>query len=369
MVLPDSDFDGPWKELLDLHLPEVLAFLFPAVHAALDWDTPYRPLDKDLQLVAPDQERASQSVDKLIEVRRRGVTDDDPEGVIWVLIHMEVQSQREISFPERMFRYHARLYDRYRRPIVSLAILGDDRPRWRPDRFGYDLLGCALALRFPTAKLLDFPPDALAASDNLCALVVLAHRHAQATRRDPDARAVAKRLLTRRLYERGYDREQIRTLYRFIDWLLQLPAAVEQELWQELRAFEEERSMTYITNAERFGRAEVLAELAEVRGEREGLRAEIAEFRVEREGLQAEREGLRAELAEVRAERAGLIEEGRLEGLREGLALALESRFGAESAPLLAALRQVEDAATLDAVKSRLQAGASAEEMAAILAR
>ena len=36
-----------------------------------------------------------------------------------------------------MFVYSYRIYDRYRRPVVSLAVLCDDQPNWRPDRFEY----------------------------------------------------------------------------------------------------------------------------------------------------------------------------------------------------------------------------------------
>ena len=32
-----------------------------------------------------------------------------------------------------------------------------------------------------------------------------------------------------------------------------LPEAAEKEFWQELQTFEEERKVTYVTNAERFG--------------------------------------------------------------------------------------------------------------------
>jgi hypothetical protein len=32
-----------------------------------------------------------------------------------------------------------------------------------------------------------------------------------------------------------------------------LPEELERELWQELKAFEEERKVTYVTNAEKFG--------------------------------------------------------------------------------------------------------------------
>src|SRR5262245_27536259 len=100
---------------------------------------------------------------------------------------------REIlAFAERMFRYHARLFDNSRRQVASFAILGDDRPTWRPSTFGYSVWGCALRLDFPTVKLLDYDPAILEASTNPCATVVLAHRLAQATRRDPTGRMDAK---------------------------------------------------------------------------------------------------------------------------------------------------------------------------------
>jgi hypothetical protein len=73
------------------------------------------------------------------------------------------------------------------------------------------------------------------------------------TKNNVDQRKAWKFRLTRGLYEKGYDRQEILDLYRFIDWILTLPEAVEREFWQELQVFEEERKMTYVTNVERFG--------------------------------------------------------------------------------------------------------------------
>lgn len=250
-MLPANAFDGPWKEALDTYLPDILAFFFPDAHAAIDWSQDYQPLDKELQQIAPDG-GAGQAVDKLVQVRRRDGSD------AWVLVHIEVQSQPDATFAVRMFRYHARLYDRFRQQIASLAILGDDRPNWRPATFGYTLWGCALRLDFPTVKLLDYDPAILDASTNPCATVVLAHRLAQATRRDPAGRLDAKLTLARRLYRQGLSRAEIIRLYRFIDWLLRLPEDLEQEAWRQIKAFEEEQQMAYITSAERFGIAEAV---------------------------------------------------------------------------------------------------------------
>jgi hypothetical protein len=53
------------------------------------------------------------------------------------------------------------------------------------------------------------------------------------------------------LYEQGYERQDILNLYRFIDWLLELPEGLELAFQQEIEQFEQERQMTYISSIER----------------------------------------------------------------------------------------------------------------------
>lgn len=74
--------------------------------------------------------------------------------------------------------YNYRLLDRYNRKVASFAILGDDRPAWRPDRFGYELWGTKVGMEFATAKLLDYAADeaTLKADTNPFAVVVLAQQ-------------------------------------------------------------------------------------------------------------------------------------------------------------------------------------------------
>ncbi|WP_208344790.1 DUF4351 domain-containing protein, partial [Aetokthonos hydrillicola] len=45
----------------------------------------------------------------------------------------------------------------------------------------------------------------------------------------------------------------IRNLYRFIDWVMILPRELETEFWQELKQFEQESRMSYMTTGERIG--------------------------------------------------------------------------------------------------------------------
>ena len=59
---------------------------------------------------------------------------------------------------------------------------------------------------------------------------------------------------------RGGRRHQVLHLFRFIDWIMDLPAHLEQSFWLELRAFEQEKQMPFVTIAERFGREEGLRE-------------------------------------------------------------------------------------------------------------
>ena len=146
-------------------------------------------------------------------------------------------------------------------------MLGDEQGGGRPEQFDREELGCDNYFRFPMVKLLDYRERQaeLEASENPFALVVLAHLAAQDTRHDAlrrrvrkDAlrRRVRKWALTRRLYKRGYTREEMLRLYRFIDWLLELPGNLAIEFWRDMRTYEEEQTVVFVTYAERVGREE-----------------------------------------------------------------------------------------------------------------
>ena len=59
--------------------------------------------------------------------------------------------------------------------------------------------------------------------------------------------------MTRCLYDRGLKREAILNLYKFIDWVLTLPEDLEIRYNNCIHQLEEERSVSYITTAERIG--------------------------------------------------------------------------------------------------------------------
>jgi len=222
---------------LEEYLEDFLALFFPAIHADIDWTRGVTFLDKELQQVAPEAELGRRIADKLVQVWLRSRAD------MWVLVHIEVQNQKDRDFARRMFIYFYRIYDRFERQVVSLAVLGDERATWRPARYTMGLWGCSMRFTYPIVKLRDYQArrEELEASQNPFATVVLAHLAAQDTRRNVVRRQQAKLALTRRLYERGYSRARVLSLFRFIDWVLQLPSEQERAFWQEIRAYEEER--------------------------------------------------------------------------------------------------------------------------------
>jgi len=84
----------------------------------------------------------------------------------------------------------------------------------------------------------------------------MAHLKAQTTRRDPQERSRWKLQLVGLLYERGWAREDVLELFRFIDWVLALPREMEQSFRTALHTLQEEKKMPYVTSIERLAREE-----------------------------------------------------------------------------------------------------------------
>lgn len=204
-----ADYDSPWKEAIELYFREFMTFFFPAIAPHIDMQRDPEFLDTELQQIVRDADVGRRWADKLVKVWLVDGTET------WLLIHIEVQSQYQAEFAQRMYVYNYRLCDRYSRPVVSLAVLADDRPRWRPHTYETSILGCEVRFCFPMVKLLDYAEhwQALEANHNPFSTVVMAHLKARETSQDVLSRKDWKPRLTRRLYEQGYERDDILELY------------------------------------------------------------------------------------------------------------------------------------------------------------
>jgi hypothetical protein len=181
---PGVDFDSPWKEALDHYFEPCMAFFFPMADADIDWGRGFETLDKELQPIVRQAKHGRRYVDKLVKVWLKSGEEK------WLLIHIEVQAWKEGDFPRRMFVYNHRIFDRYGQEVISLAILIDDDPAWRPSRYECGRWGFRTGIEFPIVKLLDYAPkyQELEADPNPFATVVLAHLKALETRRSPAER-------------------------------------------------------------------------------------------------------------------------------------------------------------------------------------
>jgi len=150
MAKPKTKYDSPWKNVLQTYFKDFISFFFSDLYSDIDWTKPIEFLDKELRQVSKDAKTGRRFVDALVKVYRI----DGEES--WLYIHIEVQNQYDANFEQRMYIYNYRIYDRFKHPIVSLAILGDDDINWRPDHFILQEGRTIVRFDFPIIKLLDY---------------------------------------------------------------------------------------------------------------------------------------------------------------------------------------------------------------------
>lgn len=66
--------------------------------------------------------------------------------------------------------------------------------------------------------------------------------------------------LVRMLLESGLSRQDIRQLFRFIDWIMVLPEELAISFKTEIKSYEEARKMLYVTSIQRLAKQEGIEE-------------------------------------------------------------------------------------------------------------
>ncbi|HKL80958.1 MAG TPA: hypothetical protein VJ879_00455 [Desulfobacter sp.] len=242
-------YDSPWKEGIDLYFKEFMEFYFPQIAGEIDWDKGYEFLDKELQSVVRDAEIGRRHADKLVKVWSL-------EGEAFnVMIHIEVQSDKDLDFPRRMYVYNYRIFDNRFLPVTSLAILADENDSWRPESYSMEQWGCKINFTFPMIKLNDYNEsiEDLLKETNPFAIITAAHLKTKATKGDTQTRYSWRWKITTALYERGFSKQDILNIYRLIDWLMMLPEDLTKRFTEDLIRYEEEKKMPHVMSAERIG--------------------------------------------------------------------------------------------------------------------
>ncbi len=309
-----QEYDSPWKDTLQAFLPAFVLFFYPDIHTDIDWSRGYESLNKEFQKIARKAKVGKRIADKLFKVWLNEGTEQ------WLLIHIEFQGDAEIEFPLRMYQYNSAARQLYNTEVISLAVLCDESPIWRPTTFAYGRWGCVMELTFRIAKLLDYSgkDEALEASDNPFAAVVLAHIKAMETKRDPLTRKQWKLRIVKGLYQRKWTKDEIVRLFLAIDWMMDLPDDLVQAFESDLDEFEEETHVKYVSSIERLGE-----QRGYQRGEVHGLR----------------------------------------EGYFENIAMDLDDKFGARGTRLMPKVRAIEDIDALRAFAKFLKRAQSLDEV------
>jgi hypothetical protein len=141
-IMMDSDpidHDANFKRLLTTFFHEFVTLFLPEVSAYLDPNTHVEFLDKEIFTDITAGER--REVDLIAKVRFRGQE-------AFFLIHIENQTSARSNFPGRMFRYFARLHEKYNLPVYPVALFSYDAPQ-RPEPNQYQVA-------FPDTTVLQF---------------------------------------------------------------------------------------------------------------------------------------------------------------------------------------------------------------------
>jgi hypothetical protein len=239
-----ANYDETWKEVIGDYFDSFLAFFYPEINQEIDWTKTPISLDKELEQITANAESKTRHADKLFQVWLL----DNQE--VWVLIHVEVQSQYDKEFSQRMFIYNYRAFDLYQKPVISLAILGDETKNWLPNYYRYGLGNSQLIFNFSSVKLLNYQWEELEESNNIFAIVVMAHLKTKATNSNLSAREQWKWKLARLLYERGYNRKEIVDLYKVIDLMMALSGDLQLSFEEKLTNYQEKLKMPLLTNIE-----------------------------------------------------------------------------------------------------------------------
>ncbi|MEK5038033.1 Rpn family recombination-promoting nuclease/putative transposase [Sporosarcina sp. FSL K6-3457] len=240
------DQDGLWKKVIGELFEEFLLFFAPELHTRVDFSVEPDFLDKELFQEIVDKKKGRRFADRLAKVH----LNDGKEQ--WILIHIEVQSKKETDFPERMFQYFYRIYDRYQEKIVAIAVHTSFNQSDIPERFEYDYFGTQLHYSYRNYRTEAYPDNELEQSDNLFSQIILAAKALHQTKDEDHQRFLFKRKLMRELIRnQNYSRTAVQAVFHFIDYLLQLPEAYTKRLSEEIRPMiREETELMELYNKE-----------------------------------------------------------------------------------------------------------------------
>ncbi|OYD93167.1 flagellar assembly protein H [Nostoc sp. 'Peltigera membranacea cyanobiont' 210A] len=137
------DHDRLFKELLTTFFWEFIELFFPEITAYLERDT-ISFIDKEVFTDVTAGEKYE--TDLVVKARFRGQES-------FFLVHLEHQAYYQEAFDLRMYRYFARLYEKYALPVYPIALFSYDSPKKAETNFHQ--------VAFPNKVVLQFNYDVI----------------------------------------------------------------------------------------------------------------------------------------------------------------------------------------------------------------
>ena len=221
------DHDRLFKELISTFFIEFIELFFPEVMTYLE-PASITFLDKEVFTDVTVGERYE--ADLLVQVKFQDRSS-------YFLIHVENQSYNQANFNQRMFRYFARLHEKYNLPIYAVVVFSYERPQ-KAAETSYQVV-------FPDFKVLEFNYRVLQLNrlnwrDFLNQRNPIASALMAKMQIVPEDRPKVKAQCLRLLVTLKLDPAKMQLISGFIDIYLNLDEAEEQVFQTELGTIESE---------------------------------------------------------------------------------------------------------------------------------
>lgn len=286
---PYMKHDQLFKELIHHFFTEFMEAFFPHVYKYIDF-TSIKPLSEEMFTDLLDGE--SRRADIIIETKLK-----DQDTII--IVHVEPQSTYQDHFHKRMYLYFSLLYNKYRKPILPIAVFSYDEQRHTQNEF---------EIQFPFFKVLKFNFLKLELRNMDWRKYINSNNPVAAALLSKMGYSEKEKIQVKREFLRMFLKMELspakaRFIYGFFDKYLTLNQEEEEMLMTEMKEFDESEGLPYLPIA--------WEEIAKKKGMEQGLK----------EGRQKGREEGREE-GRQEGKLEG-IEQVAVEMLKEGMAIPL----------------------------------------------
>ncbi len=217
-----TDHDNPWKQIFTDFFEEGIQFITPSLWLMIDWSRGYEFLEQELYEIKKTRFRGAKLCDKLAKVWLLNGEE------LFLLVHVEIESNPKVGFALRFFWYRILILDKHKTErIYSLAIYTGNPSPNQVKEYKFQLIDNEISFKFPAIKVWELSERALAKSDSVFALMLLAQKYANETTGDMQKRLKFREKLFDLALKKNFSKRRIWQALIFVKYLTTLPQDLE----------------------------------------------------------------------------------------------------------------------------------------------